>query len=171
MSHGHPSARSPRSMSVSVASLVFVSLASLVSLAACSDSASSGECSSIYVEPSLQGSLPDVQVPASEAKQLYVCFGQVCGAEVLSRLTLTFNPALPAANFGTDSGVAPAPRTLTVKYALDSTPGYAPTTGDVLRLRYPNNPQGPWSFDLSLRAEVTPADRCTPAHGTLTRVP
>jgi hypothetical protein len=148
-----------------------VSLAFLASLGACSDSASSGECQSDYVETNLQGSLPDVQVPASEAKQLYVCFGQVCGAEVLSRLTLTFNPALPAASFGTDSGVAPTPRALTVKYALDSTPGYAPTTGDVLRLRYPNDPQGPWSFDLSLRAEVTPADRCTPAHGTLTRVP
>lgn len=171
MPHGRSSARSRRPMFVPFATLVSFAVVSLASLAACSDSASSGECIGMYVEPSLQGSLPDVQVPASEAKQLYVCFGQVCGAEVLSRLTLTFNPALPAASFGTDSGVAPAPRTLTVKYALDSTPGYAPTTGDVLRLRYPNNPQGPWSADISLRADVTPADRCTPAHGTLTSVP
>lgn len=154
---------------VSLAPLVLVLV--LVSLAACSDSATSGECNSIYVEPALIGSLPDVQVPATEAKQFYACFGQVCGADVTTRLSLTFDPALPASDFGGDSGVAPAPRKLSLKYALDTSAGYSANTGDVLRLRYPNNPQGPWSVDISLRAEVTPADRCTPAHGTLTRVP
>ena len=161
MPHGRSSARS---FVVSLGTLALLSLA-----AACS---SKPECASGgYVEPVLSGSLPDIQVSATDVKQFYVCFGQVCGAEVTQRLTLTFDPALPAAGFADDSGVAPAPRKLDVKYALDVASGYSPKTGDVLRLRVPNNPQGPWSFDVSLRADVTPAGECTSARGTLTRVP
>jgi hypothetical protein len=161
MSPGYSAARR---LVVSFGTLSLLSLA-----AACSSKA---ECAATgYVEPVLTGSLPDIQVSATDVKQFYACFGQVCGSEVSQRLTLAFDPALPASGFADDSGVAPAPRKLELKYALDVASGYSPKTGDVLRLRVPNNPQGPWSFDVSLRADVTPAGECSSAHGTLTRVP
>jgi hypothetical protein len=146
-------------------------VAVLVTLASSGCGSSSTECSSAFVAPELRGTFEVPIVTFKNVDQLYLCVGSTCGAKVAERTSIVVEERPAEAKPAVDSGIPDSrgPGTVTVRY--DTSPAPTPVTGDVLRIRYPGSPTGPWTIDISMRAEVTAATECAPAYGTLTRVP
>lgn len=132
---------------------------------------STPDCDGSFVAPELRGTFTVPIVTFTSVGQLYVCLGATCGGEVAKRTSITVEERPAEAKPAVDGGFSDTrgPGTVTVRYDTSSAP--APVTGDVLRLRYPASPTGPWTIDVSMRAEVTAATECKPTYGTLTRVP
>ena len=159
----------PRKVTVRAPLLPLVAV--LVPLVFSGCGSSTPECSGTLVAPELRGTFTVPIVTFTNASQLYVCLGATCGGEVAKRTSITVEERPAEAKPAVDGGFSDTrgPGTVTVRYDTSAAP--APVTGDVLRLRYPASPAGAWTIDVSMRAEVTAATECSPAYGTLTRVP
>ena len=121
------------------------------------------DCESVYYLHFVSGSFEASNVPLAAESDLFICLNQVCDSSISSRVKIE-----RSAMENTELGAPPKPVTVTVSF--DTRGAWLfPQTGDVLRLRYPNKPEGPWSFDVSLKANVTPVSRCKPASGTFTQ--
>lgn len=160
----------PRKVTVRAPLLSLVALLAPLVFSGCGST--TPECNSGgYARPELTGTFDVPIVTFTNASQLYVCLGATCGGEVAKRTSITVEERPAEAKPAVDGGLndTRGPGTVTVRYDTSAEP--APVTGDILRLRYPASPAGAWTIDVSMRAEVTAATECSPAYGTLTRVP
>lgn len=127
--------------------------------------ASDPECNSMFNPPVVAGTFDAASVPFRDASELLICLDGVCNDAVASRVTVRVDAPAQNPAFGS-SGPAPEPAKVTVSYTTRDRLPIEPRTGSVLRLRYPKSESGPWSFDASLKATVTPHTRCSPTMGT-----
>lgn len=145
---------------------LFVLLSTLVAVGA-TGCEGEPECASVYIPPMITGSFEASSVPFSEARDLHVCLNDRCDSTVSERVSIRIERT-PAENppFGSSSTAPPKPHKVFVSYSTQAPSIFELRTGDVLRLRFPNQPAGPWTTDVSLEATVNPGDRCTPTTGT-----
>ncbi len=158
--------REPRS-SLSTRLAVLLAVVASISGVACS-STSSTECPAIYVENTIEGRI-SAAAPFKDAKDFYVCYGTACGANLEGTLTVTADPQGEAFADGGTATDASTPRggySGKVVYRVPDRGVVQCKTGDVLRLRSPNRPEGPWTIDVSLVAEVVEETTCQPCHGS-----
>ena len=102
-----------------------------------------------------------------------VCYGSKCGAELEGQFSVTVNRTPQNGTFVGDAGppVTPNPSTITFSYTVPTQGVKQCQSGDILRIRYPNRTEGPWSVDLRFVANVKAETECTPCHGTFEAVP
>lgn len=124
------------------------------------------ECGGVFYAPIVSGSFEASNVPLAAESDLFICLNQVCDSSITSRVKIE-----RSAMENTELGAATPTKPVTVKVSFNTKDSTlpAPQTGDILRLRYPNKPEGPWSFDVSLNAKVNPRTSCEPAYGTFTQ--
>jgi len=118
----------------------------------------------MFVPPVIEGSFEAVSPPFRDASDLLICLDQRCDVTVASRVSVRVESSGATAGFGAQE--PPKPSKVTVSYNTRNPAMIEPTTGSVLRLRYPKAAEGPWRIDVSLRATVTPGTRCEPTTGT-----
>lgn len=144
-------------------------LITVISGVACS-STSSTECPAIFVANTIEGRL-STAAPFKDANDFYVCYGNACGGNLEGTLTVTPDPDLRGVAFADggnapDAASPPGGYSGKVVYRVPDRGVLQCKTGDVLRLRSPNRPEGPWIVDVSLVAEVVEETTCQPCHGT-----
>lgn len=145
-----------------------VAALAVISGVACSTS--STECPAIYVANTIEGRIA-TKAPFRDANDFYACYGTACGANLEGTLIVTADPELQGEAFadgGTtmDASTSQSGYSGKVVYRVPDRGVVQCKTGDVLRLRSPNRPEGPWTIDVSLVAEVVEETTCQPCHGT-----
>lgn len=131
------------------------------------------ECNDIFIFPAVTGSYAAATVPFTSANDLLVCYGSKCGAELEGQFSITIDRSPGNGTFVQDAGapVTPDPSTIKLTYTVPTRGVKQCQSGDILRIRYPNRAEGPWSVDLRFVAKVETETECTPCHGTFAPAP
>lgn len=153
----------------SIATVFATASALTVLVSACG---SPPECNAIYIPPEITGTYTATNAPFTRAGDLLVCYGSKCGAELEGQFSITVNRTPQNGTFVGDAGApVPDPSTITFTYTVPTQGVKQCQSGDILRIRYPNRTEGPWSVDLRFVANVKAETECTPCHGTFEPAP
>jgi len=130
------------------------------------------ECNAIYILPEITGNYTATSAPFARASDLLICYGSKCGTELEGQFSITIHRTPQNGVFVGDAGAPVTEGTsITFSYAVPAQGVKQCQSGDLLRIRYPNRTEGPWSVDLRFVANVKAETECTPCHGKFEAVP